>query len=263
MLLGRDAERARLAELLAAARAGASAALVIRGEPGIGKSALLDDAVAAAGGMTVLRARGVESESELSFAGLADLLGPVTSELGSLPPPQRAALAGALALGPPVPGDRFTLYAATLSLVAAVAERGPVLVAVDDAPWLDAPTREALVFVARRLQEEGVVLLLAARSGEPVGGDLPELELGGLDATTSAALLGGDISAEVAARLFEATGGNPLGLLELSGLLSEAQRRGAEPIEEPLPVGAGIERAFSHRLATLPELARRALAFAA
>ena len=171
MLLGRDAERARLAELLAGAHAGASAALVIRGEPGIGKSALLDDAVAAADGMTVLRARGVESESELSFAGLADLLGPVTSELGSLPPPQRAALAGALALGPPVPGDRFTLYAATLSLLAAVGERAPVLVAVDDAPWLDAPSREALVFVARRLQEEGVVLLLTARTGEPVGSE--------------------------------------------------------------------------------------------
>ena len=108
MLLGRDAERARLAELLAGARSGASAALVIRGEPGIGKSALLDDAVARADGMTVLRARGVESESELSFAGLADLLGPVTSELSSLPPPPPAALAGALALGPPVPGDHVT-----------------------------------------------------------------------------------------------------------------------------------------------------------
>jgi DNA-binding CsgD family transcriptional regulator len=259
MLLGRDAERARLAELLAEAHAGASAALVIRGDPGIGKSALLDDALAAADGMTVLRARGVESESELSFAGLADLLGPVTSELGSLPPPQRAALAGALALGPPVPGDRFTLYAATLSLLATVAERAPVLVAVDDAPWLDAPSREALVFVARRLQEEGVVLLMAAR--EPVG-DLPELVLGGLDAAASTALLG-DMAPDVAARLFDATGGNPLALLELSSLLSDAQRSGAEPIEEPVPVGAGIERAFSHRLEALPEPARRALAVAA
>jgi DNA-binding CsgD family transcriptional regulator len=263
MLLGRDAERARLAELLAGARSGASAALVIRGEPGIGKSALLEDAVAAADGMTLLRARGVESESELSFAGLADLLGPVISELGSLPPPQRAALAGALALGPPVPGDRFTTYAATLSLLAAVAERGPVLAAVDDAPWLDAPSREALAFVARRLQEEGVVLLLAARSGEPVGGDLPELVLGGLDAAASAALLGRDITPDVAARLFDATGGNPLALLELSALLSDEQRRGAEPIEQPVPVGAGIERAFLHRLDALPEPARRALALAA
>jgi DNA-binding CsgD family transcriptional regulator len=268
MLLGRDAERARLAGLLAAARGGASAALVIRGEPGIGKSALLDDAVGSAAGMTVLRARGVESESELSFAGLADLLAPVVSELGSLPPPQRAALAGVLALGPPVPGDRFTLYAATLSLLAAVAERSPVLVAVDDAPWLDAPSREALVFVARRLGEEGVVLLLAARSGEPVGSEaagVAELVLGGLDAGAAATLLeqGGAIAPEVASRLFDATGGNPLGLLELSGLLNDAQRRGAEPIEEPVPVGAGIERAFSHRLDALPEPSRRALAVAA
>ena len=246
MLLGRDAERARLAELLAEAHAGASAALVIRGEPGIGKSALLDDAIAAADGMTVLRARGVESESELSFAGLADLLGPVTAELGSLPPPQRAALAGALALGPPVPGDRFTLYAATLSLLAAVGERAPVLVAVDDAPWLDAPSREALVFVARRLQEEGVVLLLAARSGEPVGGDLPELVLGGLDAVAAAALLGGDIAPEVAARLFDATGGNPLALLELSGA---AERRAAQRRRADRGAGAGRRR---HRAGVQP-----------
>jgi DNA-binding CsgD family transcriptional regulator len=266
MLLGRDRERARLADLLAAARGGASAALVIRGEPGIGKSALLDDAVAVAGGVTVLRARGVESESELSFAGLADLFGPVVAELGSLPPPQRAALAGALALGPPVPGDRFTLYAATLSLLAAVAERAPVLVAVDDVPWLDAPSREALVFVARRLQEEGVVLLLAARTGEPAGTEragVAELVLDGLDAAASAALLGSGIAPEVASRLFDATGGNPLALLELSGLLSESQRSGAEPIEEPVPVGAGIERAFRHRLEALPEASRRALAVAA
>ena len=262
MLLGRDAERARLSGVLEGARGGASAALVIRGEPGIGKSALLEDAAGTADGMTVLRARGVESESELSFAGLADLLGPVVSELGSLPPPQRAALAGALALGPPVPGDRFTLYAATLSLLAAVAERAPVLVAVDDAPWLDAPSREALVFVARRLQEEGVVLLLAARTGEPIGTEpagVPELVLDGLDAGASAALLaqGGEIAAEVAGRLFDATGGNPLALLELSRLLSVAQRSGAEPIEEPVPVGAGIERAFLHRLEALPEASRQ------
>jgi DNA-binding CsgD family transcriptional regulator len=268
MLLGRDAERARLNGLLERARGGASAALVIRGEPGIGKSALLEDAVAAADGMTVLRARGVESESELSFAGLADLLGPVVSELGSLPPPQRVALAGALALGPPVPGDRFTLYAAALSLLATVAERAPVLVAVDDAPWLDAPSREALVFVARRLQEEGVVLLLAARSGEPVGSEpagVAELVLDGLDAGASAALLeqAGAIAPEVAGRLFDATGGNPLALLELSRLLNDAQRSGAEPIEEPVPVGAGIERAFSHRIDALPAASRQALAMAA
>ena len=166
MLLGRDAEHAGLRELLDRARHGTSAALVIRGEPGIGKSSLLDDAVAAAEGMTVLRARGVESESELSFAGLADLLAPVVDERDALPAPQRAALAGALALGPPVAGDRFTVYAATLSLLAMAAERAPVLAVVDDAPWIDPPSREALVFAARRLGEEGVVLLFAARTGE-------------------------------------------------------------------------------------------------
>jgi DNA-binding CsgD family transcriptional regulator len=265
MLLGRDRERARIGDLLAGARAGTSAALVIRGEPGIGKSALLEDAVARADGMTVLRARGVESESELSFAGLADLFAPLVGELVELPPPQRAALAGALALGPPAAADRFTLYAATLSLLATAAERAPLLVAVDDVPWLDPPSREALVFVARRLKEEGVVLLLAARSGETVGSEtagVGELELGGLDATASAELLG-TVAPEVARRLHAATGGNPLALIELSALLSSGQRTGAEPIADPPPVGTGIERAFARRIEALPEPARRALVVAA
>jgi predicted ATPase len=235
VLLGRDAEHARLRGLIDLARHGASAALVIRGDPGIGKSALLEDTVAAADGMTVLRVRGVESESELSFAGLADLLAPVVGQLDALPAPQRAALAGALALGPPVPGDRFTRYAAALSLLAAAAEQAPVLALVDDAPWLDAPSREALVFVARRLQEEGIVLLLAARTGEPVGTEaagIEELTLGGLDAVASVALLaaGGVSHPDVAQRLFGATGGNPLALIELSGLLTVAQPAGTEPL---------------------------------
>jgi predicted ATPase len=266
VLLGRDAEHARLEDLIGRARSGASAALVIRGEPGIGKSALLEHAVAGAQGVTLLQARGVESESELSFAGLADLVQPVVSDLDALPGPQRAALAGALALGPPVPGDRFTLYAATLSLLAAAAERGPVLAVVDDAAWLDLPSREALVFVARRLGEEGVVLLLAARNGESIGTEaarIDELVLEGLDATASATLLGGDVAPEVAARLFAATGGNPLALLELSSLLTAGQRTGAEPIEDPPPIGSTIAAAYAHRLDALPEPTRRALVVAA
>ncbi len=268
MLLGRDAEHASLRELLDRARQGTSAALVIRGEPGIGKSALLEDAVAAADGMTVLRARGVESESELSFAGLADLLAPVVGRLDALPGPQRAALAGALALGPPMPGDRFTLYAATLSLLATAAEQSPVLAVVDDAPWIDAPSREALVFAARRLGEEGVVMLFAARIGDLAGTEaagIDEMALGGLDADASAALLatGGVSHPEVSRRLFGATGGNPLALLELAGLLTAAQRAGTDPIDDPAPVGAGVEGAFVHRLDALPAATRRALVVAA
>ena len=245
MLLGRDAEHARLRDLLDRARGGTSAALVIRGDPGIGKSALLDDAVAAANGMTVLRARGVESESELSFAGLADLLGPVVGRLDALPPPQRAALAGALALGPPVRGDRFTVYAATLSLLANAAERAPVLAVVDDAPWIDPPSREALVFAARRLGEEGVVLLFAARTGEPsdrggrgrgAGARRPRCRCLGRAAGGRRREPPG-----VARVLFAATGGNPLALLELSGLLTAAQRAGTEPIERSGAGRRGVE----------------------
>ncbi len=270
MLLGRDAEYTRVMALLERARDGASAALVIRGDPGIGKSALLEAVVAAADGMTVLRARGVESESELAFAGLADLLRPVVEALDALPGPQRAALVGALALGPPAPGARFTMYVATLSLLAAVAEGSPLLAVVDDAPWLDAPSREALVFAARRLQAEGVVLLLAARTGELVGSEaagVPELLLRGLDRAASAELLarapGAAIAPHVARRLFDTIGGNPLALLELAAELTAAQRAGAEPLEEPPPVGASIERAFARRLAAVQEPVRRALVVAA
>jgi DNA-binding CsgD family transcriptional regulator len=270
MLLGRDVERARLAKLLDEAREGRSSALVIRGEPGIGKSALLDAAIAGAAGMTVLHARGVESESELSFAGLADLLHPVLDELGQLPVPQSGALAGALALGPPVAGDRFTVYAAALTLLAAASDRRPLLAVVDDAPWMDAPSREALVFVARRLHEEGIVMLLAARTGEPIGTELagvPELVLEGLDRAASAALLArgtaGPIAPAVAERLFDATHGNPLALLELSALLSDGQRAGTEPIEDPPVVGSDVERAFGRQLDALPAATRHALLVAA
>jgi DNA-binding CsgD family transcriptional regulator len=255
MLLGREAECARIDDLLTAARRGASAALMIRGDPGIGKSALLEEAARRAAGMTVLRAHGVQSESELTFAALADLLGPLLDHLDALPQVQAAALAGALALGPPAAPDRFAVYAATLSLLA---ECAPLLAVVDDAMWVDAASREALLFVARRLQQEGIVLLLAARASVA---ELPELVLGGLDLAAATALLGA--APEVAARLLDATGGNPLALLELSGLLTEAQRAGREAIEDPPPVGSSVERAFSRELDALPEATRRALLVAA
>ena len=262
MLLGREAECARIEELLAAARLGASSALVIRGEPGIGKSALLDAAASQAGGMTVARARGVESESDLSLAALADLLGPLLERIDALPEAQAAALNGALALGPPAAPDRFAVYAATLSLLA---ESAPLLTVVDDANWIDAASREALVFVARRLQHEGVVLLLAARTREQLpfaAAGVPELVLGGLDLAASTALLG-EAAPAVAAQLFAATGGNPLALRELAALLTDAQREGTQAIEDPPPVGSSVERAFSRELEALPEATRRALVVAA
>src|SRR5665811_1596529 len=148
MLRGRADEVARIDRLLDGARSGVSAALIVYGDPGIGKSALLDEVAATAAGFTVLRARPLQTESELPFAGLSDLLRPLLSLLDRIPEPQAAALSGALALGPPTPGDRFAAAAATISLLAAGADEGPVLAVVDDAHWLDTPSREALLFLS-------------------------------------------------------------------------------------------------------------------
>ena len=155
MLLGRDAEAAQIDDLLEGIRAGESRALVVLGEPGIGKSALLDYAASRSHDMLVLRTRGTESESELAFSGLSDLLTPLVSHLPRIPPVQATALEGALALGTEVGADRFTVSLATLTLLSVAGEDEPVLVVVDDAHWLDAASLEALLFVAKRLGNEG------------------------------------------------------------------------------------------------------------
>jgi len=218
----------------------------------------------------VLQARGFESESELSFAGLADLLRPLVGRLGDLPEPQGLALASALRLGPPVGGDRFAVYAGALGLLVAAAETRPVLAVVDDVHWLDPPSREALLFVARRVREEPVVLLLATRAGEAPdleAAGLPTLVLAGLESAAALALLerhaGDALSPSVAERLVALTGGNPLALIEAPSLLDEGQLSGEVPLEDPLPVGPALERAFRLRLDALPGQARRALVVAA
>lgn len=271
MLLGRRAECALLDGLLEDAQAGKSAVLVIRGEPGVGKSALLQYASdrASASGMTTLYARGIESESELSFANLADLIRPIHGVLSAIPPTQSAVLSGALALGPPVPGDRFAACVATLSVLAAAAEKTPVLVAVDDVQWLDASSAEALFFVARRLGTEGIAMLFTFREGEPISVDLaglPSLELGGLDEAASMQLLTSNqtsVSARVATALHHAVRGNPLAMVEIPALLSEKQRSGVEALPDPLPAGPHLEHAFLRRVSTLPETAQKALLVAA
>ena len=178
MLLGRDAERARIDALLERAREGTSGVLVIRGEAGIGKSALLEYAAGRAGAATVLRARGIESEVELAFAGLHELLRPVLGELDRLPAPQADALRGALGLSP-APAERHLAGAALLGLLA---ETEPVVL-VDDAQWLDGPSAAALLFAARRLLADAVAVIVAVRSGEPSafdGAGLDDLDLEGL-----------------------------------------------------------------------------------
>ncbi len=264
MVFGRVAERAAIDDLLRSARAGRSGALVIRGEPGIGKSTLLRFAAEQAKDMTVLSARGYESESEIPFAGLADLLRPVLSLLESLPAPQTAALQSAMSLGPPVAGDRFSVCAATVGVLAAAAGAEPLLVIVDDLQWLDASSREAILFAARRLHADGIGLLMASRSGAEGVPDndyagLRELRLEGLSTADADGLLREllpDASAQVRKQIYEDTAGNPLGMHELSDLGS-SQRA---PIGAPgMPAQSRLARALWGRLAELPDRTRRAL----
>ena len=162
MLLGRASECARIQAALDAALAGESAVIVVSGEPGIGKS-MLEYAVTTGGGMTVLATRGFESESELAFASLTELLRPLEQDLGALRDVQREALAAALAIGPPVDAEPLTVCVAALDLVAVAAEREPLLIVIDDAHWLDRPTAEVVSFLARRLHAERVAVLVATR----------------------------------------------------------------------------------------------------
>src|SRR4051794_13706721 len=215
MLLGRDEERLALDRLLAEARDGRSGVLALVGEPGIGKTALLDYAAARADGMRLLRARGIESEAEVPFAGLAELLRPALAAFDRIPSPQANALAGALALAPAAAHDRFAIGAATLSLLSAYAEDAPLALLVDDAHLLDGPSAGALLFAARRLLADPIALVVAAREGEPSlldGSDIRVLRLGGLDRADAAELLGPAIADAAVERLFLATGGNPLAL---------------------------------------------------
>src|SRR3954451_3034700 len=216
MLRGRDLERAQIEMLLRSARDGRSGTLVLRGDAGIGKSALLVCAIEQAEGMRVLRALGVESESELAFSALHELVRPILQFVDVLPAVQRDALRGALALGPPGQVDRFAVYAATLGLLAEAATEQPLLCSIDDAQWLDTAPAEPLVFTARRLEAEGIAMLFAVREGEADGFDapgLPDVIVEGLDRDTAAELLahtsGGPVSPAASGRVGGGGGGGP------------------------------------------------------
>jgi DNA-binding NarL/FixJ family response regulator len=270
LLYGRDAERSRIHALLEGARESRSGVLVIRGEAGVGKSALLEDAREQAAGMQVLSGCGIESEAQLPFAALHQFVQPIVGDADLLPAPQAAALRAALGLEAGAADDRFLVSLAVLSLLAEAAERRPLLCLVDDAQWLDDASADALVFVARRLEAEGIVMLFTAREREVrrfEAAGLPELQLGGLDSAAAGALLDRHpevtLSPEARERLVEGTGGNPLALLELPLALSEAQLGGGEPLLTPLPVSARIERAFLARVRGLPEVTQTLLLVAA
>ena len=255
MLHGRGRERAVIGRLLAAARAGEGGVLVVRGEPGIGKSALLADAAQRAAGMRVLRAVGVEAESALAYATLRELLHPVLAGVERLPDPQARALRVAFGIQAGEAPDRFLVSLAVLTLLSDSAGECPLLCLVDDAHRADPPSLAALGFAARRLAGEPVALLLAVRDG--TGGEvgtagLAELPLTRLAPEAAAALLdehhGAHLDPVVRRQLLAVSGGNPLALVELPAALTGEQRAGRDPLDDPLPLAGELERAFLRRV---------------
>ena len=269
-LHGRRGEREVIADLLTGARSGRSGALLLRGDSGLGKSALLDEAARTSTDFYVLRAEGVEAESQLPFAGLHQLLRPLTDRLDRLPEPQAHALAGALGLVHDAAGDRFLISVGMLSLLSEAAANGPVLCCVDDVQWLDPSSLAALAFTAQRLDDEGVVLLCTTRDRPAPAAEVPgmrSLRLAGLDGDACHALLDDRSPCRpapaVADRLARGTGGNPLALAELAELLTPEQLTGQQPLPDPLPLSSGLERAYAGRVHALPEDTQRLLLIAA
>ncbi|HEY2656055.1 MAG TPA: AAA family ATPase, partial [Solirubrobacteraceae bacterium] len=267
VLQGRRAEREALKRLLEAVRGGQSRVLVVRGEPGVGKTALLASAVSSARGFRVIRAAGVESEMELAFAALQQLCTPLLDRLDRLPVPQRDALAVAFGLRGGEAPDRFLVGLAVLSLLAEVADEQPLLCVVDDAQWLDRVSAQALVFVARRLWAEPVAVVFATRDpgGELEG--LPGLVVQGLRNGDARALLGSvlrvPLDERVRERLLAETRGNPLALLELPRGLTPAELAGGFGLLGALGLSGRIEDSFQRRLAELPAETQRLLLVAA
>jgi DNA-binding CsgD family transcriptional regulator len=268
-LLGRRRECAVLDELVASVRAGPSRALVLRGEAGMGKSALLAYLVRSASAWTVARAAGVEAEAELAFAGLHQLCAPFLDRLDRLPEPQRDALDTAFGRRRGAAPDRFLVGLAVLSLLSDVAEEQPVVAIVDDAQWLDSASAQALAFVARRLGVESVGLVFAVR--EPAAernlDGLPELAIRGLDDHDAQALLEtvitGPLDERVRDRLVAETRGNPLALLELPRGRTPAELAGGFGLDGDVALSGRIEASFSERLAPLPPATRLLLLIAA
>src|SRR5580704_11592567 len=262
-LFGRTGEVEILGRLVANARSGQSAVLVVRGEPGIGKTELLRHLIAEASDFGVARVAGVESEMELPFAGLHQLCAPMLDRLGSLPEPQRRGLSVAFGLASGESPDRFLVALATLSLMAEAAEEQPMLCVIDDAQWLDQASAQVLGFLGRRLLAEPIALVFAVRtpapgdpSADPLTG-LPELRLGGLDEQSAQALLAtvisGPLDESVRARILEETHGNPLALLELYRGRSAADLAGGFALPDARDLPERIERQYAARLAELPD----------
>jgi predicted ATPase len=234
VLLGRATECERLLAVLEASRAGTTGVLVLEGEPGVGKSALLRFARDHAGDALVLSTVGAETESEIPHANLADVVRPVADRIADLPDRQAQALTGALALGPADAGDRFAVAAATLSLLGVLAAGRPVLVVVDDAQWIDPFSREALAFAANRLHADRVALLVAAREGSPTLAAFARherLRVTGLDAGSARELVrsGGQCAPGVG------VGRQPVGAARAARPADPGRPGGVEPGTGPHP----------------------------
>ena len=266
-LRGRDPECATLNRMLDAVRRGESRALVLRGEPGVGKTALVDDAIASAPDFRVLRAVGVESEMELAFAALQQLCAPVLDRLRRLPGPQQAALRAAVGLSDGEAPDRFLVGLAALSLLSEVAEERPLLCAVDDAQWLDEASALALAFVARRLLAEPVAIVFVTREPVQALSGLAELVIDGIGDDAARLLLAagirGPLDEQVRERIVAETRGNPLALLELPRGLTPAQLAGGFALPDARPLADRIERSFLRRVRSLPSPSQRLLLTAA
>jgi len=267
ILQGRARERALLDGFVDAIRRGESRSLVLRGEAGIGKTALLEYLLELAADLTIARAVGVESEMELAFASLHQLCGPLLDRRDRVPAPQRAALEIVFGLREGPPPDPFMVGLAVLSLLGEVAEDRPLLLVVDDAQWMDRSSARTLAFAARRLLAEPVGLAFAAREpGRELRG-LPELEVGGLRSADARALLRSAVrfplDDRVGDRIVAETRGNPLALLELPRGLTATQLAGGFGLLEAQPVSGRVEQTFARRLEALPDDTRRLLLLAA
>jgi DNA-binding CsgD family transcriptional regulator len=257
-LLDRVRERDVLAQLVAGVRAGQSQALVLRGEAGAGKTALLRHVPEAAEGCTIVWATGVESEMELAFAGLHSLCTPMLDRLERLPEPQRDALSTAFGLSAGPAPDRFLVGLAVLSLLAESAEEQPLVCIVDDAQWLDRVSSETLAFVARRLLAERVGVVFAVRSTAVVEAldGIPELVIEGLPADDARLLLDamipGPLDEAVKARILDEARGNPLALMELPRGLTPAELAGGFGLPDSRPLTSRIEQSFVQRIEALP-----------
>jgi DNA-binding CsgD family transcriptional regulator len=271
MLLDREAEKRELDHVLTAVRGGFSGVLVLRGESGVGKTALLEYVTSSGNDLRVARAVGVESEMELGFGTLHQLLGPFLDRLPRLPGPQRDALGSAFGIVESAAVDRFRVGLAALTLLADVAASRALLCVIDDAQWLDHVSAQVLGFVARRLFADRVGMVFAVRDPSERGivlDGLPELRLGGLPDTDARALLAsvapGKLDPRVGDRIVSETRGNPLALIELgSGKLTVGELAGMSRLPEPLPVGTRLEQVFLRRVLALPADAQTFLLLAA